>query len=129
MTESFVKFIKGSVSSTEGLHYLLFQMFEKNLAGLGDLAVGEIEFTGVPWVRDFAGAVCEVPQAADLVVLVGTDDPFEVAAVIIVHYDDVVVMFVFRLGYLVGAMSFAWDAFFMEQALHRRIYVVLEFLC
>ncbi len=92
---------------------LLFHAVKEGAAGFGDLTVGEVEVAGIPRVGDFTGAAGEVEEAADLVVFVRSDYPFEVAEIVIIHYDDVVVMFIFRPCYLVGAVAFARDALFM----------------
>ncbi len=109
--------------------FFLMNFFQQGAAGLGDLAVGEVEFAGVPWVGDFSWTAGEVEQTADLILSVGADDPFKVADVVVVHYDDVIVICIFRPGYLMGAVAFARDSLFMEEAFHRRVDVIPEFFC
>lgn len=107
--------------------YSLRQQFQQRIATFPHILPGGFEVASVPGVGHVAGAVGVVHQQGDFSVNVLTDEALEVAEVVVVHCNDVVVVPIVGAGHLAGGFAVAANAVLGEFAAGGRIDGVADF--
>ncbi len=108
--------------------YSLRQLFQQCIATFPHILPGGFEVAGVPGIGHVAGAVGVVHQQGDFPVNVLSDEALEIAEVVVVHCNDVVVVPIVGAGHLAGGFALASNAVLREFAAGRRIDGVADFL-
>ncbi len=104
------------------------QLFQQRIATFPHILPGGLEVASVPGVGHVAGAVGIGHQQGDFPVNVLSDEALEIAEVVAVHCNDVVIMPIVCAGHLAGGFAIASNAVLCEFAAGRRIDGVADFL-